>query len=278
MVSTLSFYSQLCGFFSKITLFKKIGAHLVNEQLIRSCAYYSSKYKLKPIDICSATVGVFLFFISSTSLIFILLNILVFIPISLLVSVIISFLIYTKLIREFNYESMEISKYADLIAEDFIFALKSSQSIYLALKYVAEGNYPIISNKFREIVYNVNRGIDPKEELITFLKEQPSDSLKNTLLALINTVNLDENYERLLGEESQLFLRGEYEKKTMQLESKLMLISAINIFLPIILGLSLVFYGIGEGPLILFLVPFQILFTFVLKRKLLKQKTELIGG
>jgi hypothetical protein len=278
MNSNQSVYFKICIFFSKNKIIRKIGSKIISEKLVKSSNYYNDKYNLNAEQISAGALGIFILIIGFGMLISIILYYLILIPFVLLLSIISTLTFYFKIINQFQNEALEISKYADLITEDFVFALKTSQSIYQAIKFIAEGNYPIISQAFKKIVYKVNYGQDPAKFLLDFLKNQPSEILRSNLSPLLVGVDVDEQYERLLGEESQLIIRNEYERKTLQLESKLMLITTLNIFIPIILGLGLIFYGLGQGPLIFLIIPLQIILSYILKNKLLKRHEHIIGG
>lgn len=270
-------YNWVCTLFSKIIVFRSLGNLISSSKLVLSSSYYYNRYHLKADEISAASIGLASLFSLLGTILTIITGLLTLLPIISLVGAFTSISFYYKIISEYEAEARKISKYVDLITEDFVFSLRSSNSIFDALKYVSQGGYPVISDKFKEIIYKINTGENPVKLLREFLDQQPSKTLKNNLLSLIKDQNIDETYENLLGIESQRSFRGEYENFTMQVESKMMMISATSIFLPLIIGLSLIFWGLGNSPLFLLIVPLQLTISLTLKKKLLKDKDEAFG-
>ena len=267
-------YTILALYFSKIPLFKKLGSHIISSKLISACTYYQNIYNIKPEEVAASCIGL----IFTTTIIgagaFITFRLLIIPPITLIIAILSAALFYYKIIEEYEGEARKIAKYVDPITQDFIFALKSSSSIFNAIKYVAKADYPIISDKFKEIIYKINLGENPILLLEEFMEKQPSKTLRYNLLSLIKNQELDFSYENILGVESQRTLREEYENFTMQLENKIMITATSSIFLPLIIGLGLIFWGFGESPIFLLLIPTHLLLSVILKRKLLKPRDE----
>ncbi len=268
-------YKILSFYFSKIPLFKKLGTPLISKRLISACNYYRDKYNIKPEEITASCVGLITVTLISGCLAFTALRSLIILPATFIIALLSSSLFYYKIISIYESEARRLTKYADQITQDFIFAFKSSSSLFNALKYVGKAGYPVISDKFKEIIYKVNLGDNPRLLLEKFLETQPSETLRNSLLSIIRNQSLDPSYERILGVESHRVLREEYENSTAQVENKIMIVAASSVFLPLILGLALIFWGFGETPVFLILIPVHLILSLVLKRRLLARRDEL---
>ncbi|WEU40945.1 MAG: hypothetical protein OdinLCB4_003295 [Candidatus Odinarchaeum yellowstonii] len=267
-------YTALSSRFYKIPLFKKLGSYIISNKLISACAYYQEKYNIKPEEVAAGCIGLIFTITLMGGITFLTTGFLIIPPITSISAMISAALFYYKIIGEYENEARKISKYVDHITQDFIFALKSSASIFNAIKYVAKADYPVISNKFKEIIYKINLGENPSQLLEEFMEKQPSKTLRCNLLSLIKNQELDHAYENLLGVEAQRHLREEYENFTMQLENKIMITAASSVFLPLIIGLGLIFWGFGESPLFLILIPLYLVLIVLLKKKLLKPRDE----
>ncbi|MHA1756934.1 MAG: type II secretion system F family protein [Promethearchaeota archaeon] len=277
MINSKRFYIKFCKIFNKISVFKKIGNFLVSEKLKKSTKYFKD-YNLTPEEIATTSIGLLVIFSLAGLILSFLIKAILLIPVIILSSLFSFYFFYYFLIRKFESISIELSKYADLISEDFIFALKSSGSVIEAIKFIANSEYPIISKDFSKMVDLINNGSNPIQLINDYLESQPSVTLKNNIVQLIYNQELDERLEDIIGEESQLFLRNEYERATSILESKVLLITVISIFLPLIMCFFLIFNGYGDTPLFLLVVPFDGLIGYLLKKKLTNLKNQIIGG
>ncbi|MEM2109019.1 MAG: hypothetical protein QW327_00800 [Candidatus Odinarchaeota archaeon] len=267
-------YTILALYLSKIPLFKKLGSQIISNRLTSACVYYQDTYNLKPEEVAASCIGIIFITALIGAGVFITYRLLIIPPITSIIAILGAALFYYKIIEEYEGEARKIAKYVDPITQDFIFALKSSSSIFNAIKYVAKADYPIISDKFKEIIYKINLGENPTLLLEEFIEKQPSKTLRYNLLSLIKNQELDFSYENILGVESQRTLREEYENFTMQLENKIMIAAASSIFLPLIIGLGLIFWGFSESPIFLILIPLHLLLSVLLKKKLLKPRDE----
>ncbi len=271
----ITLYKFLSLYFSKIPLFKKIGLLIISKRLISACNYYRDYYNLKAEEISAACIGLTVLIIILGGVSFTIFRLLIILPAASIIAITTPSLFYYKIINEYDNENRKISRYADEITQNFIFAFQLSSSIFDALKYVAKAEYPVISDKFKEIIYKVNLGENPHKLLEEFLKKQPSEALRNNLLHIIKTRKVDSHYEEILGVESHRTLREEYENFTLQVENKIMIVAASNVFLPLILGLGLIFWGLGETPFFIILIPVHLVLSLALKKKLLKKRDEL---
>jgi len=200
--------------------------------------------------------------------------------VSIMVGVIAFYLTGTYVLKQLTQSHLKklsaLYKYSDLAIEDFLTAYNSTGSIFDAIKFVSEGNYPYISEEFRKIIYKINCGYPPEDLLRDFAITQPSETLKSFILTMLD-LRADLNAIQKIVELNRMQIQMEYQKFTMQIESRIMIAVGLTVFLPLIFGLTSIIWGIGDTPLILILIPLQVILMWVLTRGLVKSKLTILG-
>ncbi|MFX1486873.1 MAG: type II secretion system F family protein [Promethearchaeota archaeon] len=271
-------FSKICRFFSSFEPAKTLGQRLAPQRLSIPAEYYYKKLKLTPGEISSGAIGFGSMIVAAMVPIVGCFNWIV----ALSLMPFVFFLGYSYFLgllpRKYREEQLAIAKYSELIIEEFLMTVSATGSIFDAVRFIAEGNYPYVSSRFKEMICRINHG-EPPEQLITeFALSQPSKLLRDYLITFIATKSVSGKLLKQLSSYSQWEIQSEYSKFTMQVESRIMILVGIGIFFPIILGLGLVMWGFGNTVFMFSLIPIQAILLVTLNRMLLRTKTRLLGG
>ncbi len=278
-MNSINFLKFFSHFFSSTPIYRHFGKKYFSESLIKPCKYYFEKLSLTPEEICAGALGL-------TSIIFILFSLLftffkVHFVVALIVSAILSYLAYNFfteiIITEYKKEQFILEKFSDLIARTMHMGMGSTGSLFRAIQLVAQSNFPLISKDFQGLIYQINNGCSPEELLYNYAIQQPSKTLKNQFLALLSSPSINNDLVTFSMNLTQFELRTEYDKFTEELESRVMIIIGLALFIPILSGIFLAIYGLSSSYLILTIVPIYVLLVRILKKFLIKTHAELLG-
>ncbi len=195
--------------------------------------------------------------ILSIALLMIGTNPMIIIPLSLLLSLLTYYVIRSYPVSLMNAYRLELSEEADIIFEQFILVFQAGGTIFDAIEMVAKSEHPFLSKTFQDILMRVYEGVPPETCLMEFAKSQPSSDLRRYLLAIISSLERKTDLlEELSGEsfEADQTLR----QKNMELESRILIISAVSTYLPILITLVVALSGHATDPLVLILIPLLI--------------------
>lgn len=200
-----------------------------------------------------------------------------------LILIIIFLLTLLFLIRRIrkNYLSrnMEVEQFSDFICREILLILVTTESIPTIIEYLSKGSYPIISNKLKYIVKEMNLGESPIKLLENFAIEQPSETLKEFIIDLVVPVAEGRiKINRSINYESQWRIRQRFEMFLNQLEGKTSIFLAITTIIPLTVSMMLVILGYLSFNLILFLPIIFLVFDLIAVEFYNSGKIELLGG
>lgn len=180
-------------------------------------------------------------------------------------------------LNQYEQANRLILGYTDLVFQDLILILNTTNSIFDAIEFLAKAHYPIISQKFKKMTFQINFfGNTPENLLSEFITNLPNGNLKERMITIIATKfqpeKLLQQLESLSGEK-----KYEYEAITRQLESKLVIIIGISLLFPLVLTVFLSMTGLAANFISLLMVPLFIGALHQLKTRLLEKNFALFG-
>jgi hypothetical protein len=266
---------SLCKLFA-VQPFRLLGKRFCPSNLISPCNYYED-LDLSPEEISAGAKGfaATIFLITASISLIWSLGPFLYLSIGLLIAYITHGLLMRALPLRYAYERLTIEKYADLILNTMLLALLAG-STFDAIYFVAKSDFPQVSQDFERILYQVNNNEPPEKLLLDYAYKQPSTTLRKHIATLFSINDLDSAIE-LMKESTQFEVRKAYDQFTYELDSRFALSIGVSTFMPILLGLFLIVYGLASSPFILLTVPMHIFLIRFLKNQVLSNKVELVG-
>ena len=191
-------------------------------------------------------------------------------PLAGMSAVVTYYVVVTYPIALMNSYKLGLSEEADLVFEQFILVFQSGGTIFDAIEMVAQSDHPYLSKAFKQMISEIDEGIPPETCLIEFAKSQPSDDLRRYFTAIISSLEKKTDLiETLSGEsfEADLALR----QKNLELESRLLIVSALVTYVPIMFTLAVSLAGYATSILIVLAAPIFILMNSLLKSRFSRQ-------
>lgn len=271
------FFIKYCKFINKIKFFKKIGNSFRSKKLSQISNYLNKKYNLLPNEVLISSIATFFLLFIPLTIIFIRFNFILGIIFPIFVSYLVSYKIFNYPINNYNQIQQTLIQYSDFAFQDFLIILNTTKSIFDAISFISEAKYPVLSERFQEMISSINiYGESPEFLINSFIKELPNGYLKERLLSLMATKfqpsQILEQLESLAGEK-----KFEYETVTRQLESKLIIIVGVCLFFPILTALFISFLGPTANFISFFMIPLFIIFSAKFKSGILRTHFELFG-
>ncbi|MHA1402150.1 MAG: hypothetical protein ACTSSI_00100 [Candidatus Helarchaeota archaeon] len=231
---------------------------------------------MNPNEIIGASIIFSIFIFSTTFFFLILFNIFISFVISTMFALFSYIYLKNRLIFYYDKIRIQIIFGTELAFQDLLLMLKTNHSILDGIELIANGAYPVISSKFQEILKGVNNGEDPEILLWNFAETQPSNTLKERIQNLLSN-----NFKRDLItdflELNYVEKQAEYKRYTKELESKLIFLIGLCIFLPFIITLFLSFYGLAANAITIILIPIIIMIFIFIRSKLFKTSLQIFG-
>ena len=139
----------------------------------------------------------------------------------------------------FEKERIIHASLAPLVFYELSLNFKATNSIFEAIKSVAQSNYPIISQKFRDILRKTMFGHPPEKLLFDYALTQPSSDFKAAVLTILNIGKNDvDNIKEYFCE-----IENEHEKLNREIEMRILLLVTISTFLPFLLTMTYALWG-----------------------------------
>ncbi len=239
--------------------------------------YLHETYALLPTEIVTACVGTFLLFFIPAIIVLLPINIIVGLVAPIFIGYIAAYNVFNYPVARYKRYQRTLLQYSDLAFQDLTLILNTTNLIFDAIQFLSNAHYPVISERFREILFKIKFYRESPEKLIgQFIDTLPPGELKDRLLTILATKfqpdNLLAQMETLAGEK-----KLEYSIATQQLENKLLVLMAICLFLPMIIGLFLSFLGFTGNYLSLALIPIFMICIHKIKDRIMKHQFELFG-
>lgn len=270
-------YTRYCNFFNHLNFLKRLGIFFRSKKLSQISKFLKERHNLLPNEVMTASVATFILFVVPLVVILFRMNTVLGIIIPLLLSYLAAYKVFNYPIAEYKRIQHTLLQYSDLAFQDLLLILNTTDSIFDAIAFISKARYPVLSEKFEDIVFQIIRyGKSPESLLQEFVDELPEGNLKERLINLIATKfhpnKLLDQLEMLAGEK-----KFEYKTATDQLESKLLILLVFCLFIPMLVALFVSFLGHMANYAGFIMIPIYILLTYNLKSRLLKGHFELFG-
>ncbi|MHA1269493.1 MAG: hypothetical protein ACTSPY_06855 [Candidatus Helarchaeota archaeon] len=267
-------------FFGKIRIFRSIGQKFKSKKLLDAINffnYYNDSQDFLTIEeVGAATVFTFLITFVISNIIFLIYNPLISLLISFIFSLIIARKLYYYLINSYEFQYLNSLQFLDLIYQDFLIIKNSTHSIFDAIEFIANSNYPIISKNFKNMIIRINSGELPEVALLRYVNSVSSYTFRERMINLLSyDMKTDKKVSR--NEDFSLELTSKYQEYTKQLDTRMTILISVNIFLPILTITLFSFYLTINNYLIMILIPFHLLLLFILKKNLIKKEFFILG-
>ncbi|TFG23618.1 MAG: hypothetical protein EU532_13280 [Promethearchaeota archaeon] len=272
-----SFYIGYCRFFSHSKFLMKLGNRIKSQKLGQISNFLINEFNLIPSEVIITSFLTFFLLLVPTLIISAQINIGFGILISISISYAIAFKIYNFPISKYSQAQFTLLQYSDLAFQDLILILNTTNSLFDAIYFIAIANYPILSEKFDHMLFNVlYYGKSPESQILEFIDQLPNGNLKERLVGLVATKfhpdKIVNQLELLAGDK-----KHEYDVFTKQLESKLIIIVGICLFIPILTALFISFAGPSSNFYIFFFLFLFFFLTGKFKKAILKSNFILFG-
>lgn len=182
--------------------------------------------------------------------------------------------------RRIEKEKLVISYQVSIILQEIVLASAGSGSIFDLITLLVKGKHPIVSKAFAKITRRVSNGDEPEKLIRKYANLQPCETLRRYLL---DAVSLDLDWTELKKVLSKR--RGEaeheYQRYTLQVESRVLLIIGLGTFWPIIFSIAAFVNGLWHNVPVMLLIALLFLFLIALLQKLLMKpirNVEILGG
>ncbi|MGV9170898.1 MAG: type II secretion system F family protein, partial [Promethearchaeia archaeon] len=193
-------------------------------------------------------VGIAAFLLALQSTVFLL------VPVALLGGALFYYVIVTHPERVMDRYKIMLSEHADMIFEQFVLVYASGGTIFDAIEMVAQSDYPYLSTAFRDMLLQIQDGAPPEKCLTEFAKNQPSKDLRRYITAILSSSERETGLlNSLSGKsfEADMALR----QKNLELESRLLIVSALSTYLPIVITLAISLSGFAQNWVVLLIAP-----------------------
>lgn len=272
----LAHWTKIYKVLNHVPGIKGLSKYLRDEKLDEACKYYFSETGLGADEVLGASVlsSVLIFVLSITILIWF--NLFFSIILSLFTSVVGYVYFKSRFTTLYEGEKMQILFGAELAFQDFLFTIKTNQSVLDGIVFVANASYPLISKSFREILGRIKQGEEPETLLWAFAERQPSEALRDRLVNLLSN-NFKEDLITDFLEMNYVEKQAEYKKTSKQLEGKLIVVIGLFTFIPFFFTLFVAFYGLASNVASLLFIPITFFIFIVLRSKFLKPAFHVFG-
>lgn len=259
--------------FGSIKQLEIIGKHFLNERASKAALHYG----FKPEKIAAGAFGASVV-VSLTSFILVFyFNPLVAVSLSAAVAFLSFLYLFSYLPNKLRVEQLTIAKYTGAVLQEFYFALSSTGSIFDALRMIELGDYPYISEKFREIICMTHNGHDPEQLLLSYAYNQPSIALQQGLVEILSSKTLTEATVKHIIDISEFEIRSQFQGFSLELESRVLVFVGISFFTPLIFSFSMMMLGLVYSPLVFLVVPVHTVLIDFIHKKLTCSEANLLG-
>lgn len=271
-----SFIEKISKIFGTKKTFRRLGKRMISRDLTISIEHFFKQGQITSEEVAGGAFGFGITVAILTLLVGSIFNILVAAMLSVAMFVFTNNYVITYFPKKYNKTRWAIARYADFILEELLFILSSTGSIFDFILFVANADYPIISQEFKSLANQVNSGEKPEKLLINFAHNQPTETLKIHIPAILKSSEISDNLVDRTVKIAQREVRNEYQRHTLELESRLLIVMGIGFFIPIVISLGLLLRSMGNNPLFLTLIPIQIMILVILEKFAIQSKTNLL--
>ncbi len=267
---------RVSKFFGKNYTLRKIGKRMVSRELILSIDHFFKEGQVTAEEVAGGALGLGLFLSILTLTVGIFFNILLAAMLSLAMFIFACNYVLTYFPKKYTENRWTVARYADFILEELLFILSSTGSIFDFILFIANADYPLISQEFKKMANWVNSGEKPEKLLVNFAHNQPTETLKIHIPTILKSTEISDNFAEKTVRIAQREIRNEYQRHTLELEARLLIVMGIGFFIPIVISLGLLIRGLGANPFFLIIIPMHIVILVVLERSVAHSKTNLL--
>jgi hypothetical protein len=263
----------------KCRLTRSLGDRLAGKVSPETAAY-CNRYGLTMAEVGAGSALLFLItFVASSLLLFLLLGYLS-LMIGLPIAYGLSAWFRNRIPGRLERERLVISCETPIILQEIALASAGSGSIFDLAKLVAGGGHPIVSKAFSRIIQRINNGDRPEKLVIRYANHQPCESLRRYLMDAVS-LDLEWSGMKKLLRQKRGEAEFEYQKYTLQAETRILLIVGFGTFLPIVFSIAVFVNNLWRNRFSMIFVA--LLFSFllyVLERRLMMpiRNVKILGG
>jgi len=163
--------------------------------------------------------------------------------------------------------------YADIILEIFLFSKIATGDVYDALVSVANLEEDAVSPYFKGILKKVLlEGENTEKAVINFVHGSPFEALEKHVSVIFKSSSLHEGWRQAIRE-ARKEIREDYQRYTLELESRIVMIVGVSMFLPLLITVWLIAPN-SEG-LLYMILPLQSGSAAILSRLLLNSRQNI---
>jgi len=249
-------YERLCRASSKLPLFARLASKRKDKDLSRAVRFLAPRMELTEKGVVSAAyfLPVFLGLAMVWFLSFIKVGLLVAVSLSGIAAIVVYYAVVSYPVSLMNSYRIGLSEEADVVFEQFVLVFQSGGTLFDAIEMVAQSDHPLLSKAFQHILQKISDGVPPETSIAELARDQPSEDLRRYLLAVISSLERKTDLLELLSGESfeaDLALR----QKNLELESRLLIVSALTTYVPMMFVLAASLAGYVTNPLIVLAAP-----------------------
>ena len=187
---------------------------------------------------------------------------------------------HNRIPRRLEKEKLIVSCETPIILQEIALASASSGSIFDLAKLVADGKHPYVSKAFSKIIQRTNNGVRPEKLVIGYANHQPCETLRRYLVDAVS-LGLEWREMKKMLNDKRGEAEFEYQKYTLQAETRILLIVGFGTFWPIIFSMAIFVDNLWRNRFSLIIVA--LLFSFllyVLERRLMMplRNVKILGG
>jgi pilus assembly protein TadC len=196
---------------------------------------------------------------------------------SITIGLIVALILLNSILSKYQKRLVQIERSTPHVLEELATLFQTTGSVFESIEYVSKGDYGIVSEAFSEMIVPLNCGTPPEQLLRQFATSQPSMTLRRGLLTFIQFVeSASTNLESVINDAHE-DLQRRYQRRTLQWESRMMVIAGVLVFLPIIFILGVSIRGLANHPLVLLLPVSQFILSKLMISALLPKELILLG-
>ena len=178
---------------------------------------------------------------------------------------------------KYQKQIVQIEKSTPHVLEELVTLFLTTGSVFESIEYVSKGDYGIVSKAFADMITPLNYGTPPEQLLRQYATNQPSMTLRRGLLTFIQFIESSAKYLETVINDAHEDLQRRYQRRTMQWESRMMVIAGVLVFLPIIFILGASLRGLANHPIVLLLPVSQFILSKLMISLLLPKELILLG-
>jgi len=274
-----NFFVKSCRAAASHRILQVIGCRIFRSRQSAAEKYYR-RYRLSMEDVSAGAALIFLVsLIISLVLLFYLMGFLSLF-ISLLFGYGVSAWFRDSIPRRMEEEKLVISYQVPIILQEIALASAGSGSMFDLIVLLVKGKHPIVSKAFAKITRRVSNGDEPEKLVRKYANLQPCQTLRRYLLDAIS-LNLDWAELKNVLTKRRGEAEYEYQKYTMQVESRVLLVIGLGTFWPIIFSISVFVNGLWHDVPVMLLIALLFLILLALLQKLLMKpiiNVEILGS